>query len=118
MFTDRHLLRAGVAEIWVDKAERSPVEGRLTVFLGLVGRSIVSFKGLITATAALALVAAPTVAAAAPQAAVSVAPASESVEGDSALRGCGGFIVAIIAAAAIIAGIIIIANEDDEPNSP
>lgn len=74
-------------------------------------------KGLYTAMTALSLVAAPTMAAAAPASTPVTQPATESVEGENALRG-GGFIVAIIAAAAIIAAIIIIADEDDEPNSP
>ena len=75
------------------------------------------FKGLYTAMTALSLVAAPTIAAAAPVATPLTQPATESVEGENALRG-GGFIVAILAAAAIIVAIIIIADEDDEPNSP
>ena len=74
-------------------------------------------KGLYTAVTALSLVAAPTIAAAAPVSTPLTQPAAESVEGDNALRG-GGFIVAILAAAAIIVAIIIIAKEDDKPNSP
>ena len=74
-------------------------------------------KGLYTAVTALSLVAAPTIAAAAPIATPLTQPATESVDGENALRG-GGFIVAIIAVAAIVAAIIIIVDEDDEPNSP
>lgn len=75
------------------------------------------FKGLYTAVTALSLVAAPTIAAAAPVATPLTQPATESVDGDNALRG-GGFIVAIIALAAVVAAIIIIVDEDDKPNSP
>ncbi len=71
------------------------------------------FKKVVTATCAVALMAAPTVAAAqgAP-----VEPASESVEG-SELR--GGFIIPLIAIIAIILGILAAThNDDDPPTSP
>ena len=73
------------------------------------------FKGFIAATASVALMTAPTVAAA--QAAPEVAPASETVEGGSELR--GGFIIPLIAIVAIILGILAAIHEDeDPPHSP
>ncbi|HEX8580329.1 MAG TPA: hypothetical protein VIA98_06115 [Allosphingosinicella sp.] len=73
------------------------------------------FKGLITAATAVALVAAPTMAAAQ---SVEVAPATESVDGGNELR--GGFIIPLIAIVAIILGILAATNSDDDdlPNSP
>ncbi|HEY0148233.1 MAG TPA: hypothetical protein VGB70_04450 [Allosphingosinicella sp.] len=73
------------------------------------------FKGLIAATAAVALMAAPTVAAAQ---SVEVAPASETVTEGSELR--GGFIIPLIAIVAIILGILAATNDgdDDLPHSP
>jgi glycerol uptake facilitator-like aquaporin len=75
----------------------------------------VGFKGLITAAAAVALVAAPTMAAAQ---SVEVAPASESVNEGSELR--GGFIIPLIALVAIILGILAATQDDDDdlPQSP
>jgi glycerol uptake facilitator-like aquaporin len=75
----------------------------------------VGFKGLIAATAAVALMAAPTVAAAQ---SVEVAPASETVTEGSELR--GGFIIPLIAIVAIILGILAATNDgdDDLPHSP
>jgi glycerol uptake facilitator-like aquaporin len=70
----------------------------------------VGFKGLITATAAVALMAAPTVAAAQ---SVEVAPASETVSEGSELR--GGFIIPLIAIVAIILGILAAVHDDDDP---
>ena len=74
------------------------------------------FKGLIAATASVALMAAPTVATAqsAPE------PAKEEVEG-SELR--GGFIIPLIALIAIILGLCIATDQcggddDDLPHSP
>ena len=74
------------------------------------------FKGLIAATAAVALMTAPTVAAA--QSAPEVAPASESVDSGSQLR--GGFIIPLIAIVAIILGILAATHDDDDdlPHSP
>ena len=73
------------------------------------------FKALIAATASVALMTAPTVAAA--QAAPEVAPASETVEDGSELR--GGFIIPLIAIVAIILGILAALHEDeDPPHSP
>jgi hypothetical protein len=76
----------------------------------------VGFKGLIAATAAVALMTAPTVAAA--QSAPEVAPASESVDSGSQLR--GGFIIPLIAIVAIILGILAATHDDDDdlPHSP
>ena len=73
------------------------------------------FKGLIAATAAVALMTAPTVAAA--QSAPEVAPASESVSG-SELR--GGFVIPLIALIAVILGILAATHDDDDdlPHSP
>jgi glycerol uptake facilitator-like aquaporin len=75
----------------------------------------VGFKGLIAATAAVALMAAPTVAAAQ---SVEVAPASETVSEGSELR--GGFIIPLIALVAIILGILAATNDNDDdlPTSP
>lgn len=71
------------------------------------------FKKVVTAASAVALMAAPTVAAAQTTA---VEPASETVEG-SELR--GGFIIPLIALIAIILGICaatdVCGGDDDEP---
>jgi hypothetical protein len=74
----------------------------------------VGFKGIIAATAAVALMAAPTVAAAQTE----VAPATESIEEGSQLR--GGFIIPLIAIIAIILGILELINDDDHnlPKTP
>ena len=73
------------------------------------------FKRLIAATAAVALMAAPTMAAAQ---SVEVAPASESIDEGSELR--GGFIIPLIAIVAIILGILAATNDNDDdlPSSP
>ena len=72
------------------------------------------FKKVVTAACAVALMAAPTVAAA--QTAAPVEPASETVEG-SELR--GGFIIPLIAIIAIILGILAATSGgDDPPSSP
>lgn len=83
------------------------------------------FKGLIAATASVALMAAPTMAtaqssAAAARSATEVAPASETVDGEQ-LR--GGFIIPLIALIAIILGLcvgtdICGGDDDDLPHSP
>lgn len=84
------------------------------------------FKGLIAATASVALMTAPTMAMAQSSAAAStaatseVAPADETVEGEQ-LR--GGFIIPLIALIAIILGICAGTNvcggdDDDIPHSP
>ena len=81
------------------------------------------FKGLIAATASVALMTAPTMAAAqASSAAVrttEVAPAAETVDGEQ-LR--GGFIIPLIALIAIILGLcaadVVCGNDDDLPTSP
>lgn len=72
---------------------------------------------LYTALAALSLVAAPTLAAAAPVATPLTQPATESVDGDNALSG-GGFLIAALAVVAIGLGIYAAANSDDSANSP
>lgn len=82
------------------------------------------FKGIIAATASVALIASPTVAAAqASSAAVraaEVAPAAETVDGEQ-LR--GGFVIPLIALIAIILGIcagtdVCGGDDDDLPHSP
>ncbi|RYE96556.1 MAG: hypothetical protein EOO77_40760 [Oxalobacteraceae bacterium] len=76
------------------------------------------FKAFYTAMAALSLVAAPTIAAAAPIATPLTQPATESVDGDNALAGRGGFLIAALAIVAIGLGIYVVADSDDSPNSP
>ena len=82
------------------------------------------FKGIIAATASVALMAAPTMAAAQTSAAAArsaeVTPASETVDGEQ-LR--GGFIIPLIALIAIILGLcvgtdICGGDDDDLPHSP
>ncbi|HEX4738050.1 MAG TPA: hypothetical protein VH331_10870 [Allosphingosinicella sp.] len=78
------------------------------------------FKGLIAATASVALMATPTIAAAqqaAPAATTEVAPAGENASG-SELR--GGFIIPLIALVAIILGIIAATSHHHQnlPHSP
>jgi glycerol uptake facilitator-like aquaporin len=76
----------------------------------------VGFKGLFAATAAVALMTAPTVAAA--QSAAQVAPATETVDGGSELR--GGFIIPLLAIAAVVLGILAATSDDDDdlPTTP
>ena len=84
------------------------------------------FKGLIAAVAAVGLSATPAIAAANSAAATArvasaeIAPADETVEGDSELFGRGGFIIPLIAIVAIILGILAATNDDDDdlPHSP
>ncbi|MEA3002036.1 MAG: hypothetical protein QOH81_824 [Sphingomonadales bacterium] len=76
------------------------------------------FKGIIAATASVALMVTPTIAAAqqAAPAATEVAPAGENVSG-SELR--GGFIIPLIALVAIILGILAATHKNhDLPHSP
>ncbi len=74
------------------------------------------FKGLVAAATAVALSAAPTVAAAQMITPTQLAPADESVDG-SELR--GGFIIPGLAIILIIIAIVIIVeDEDDLPTSP
>ena len=80
-------------------------------------------KGLIAATAAIALTATPVMAAAtsSARAAATVAPAAETVGEDSQLRGRrGGFIIPLIALIAIILGILAATKDRDKdlPTSP
>jgi hypothetical protein len=76
----------------------------------------VGFKSLIAATTSVALIAAPTMAAAQTRSS-EVAPAAETVNGDQ-LR--GGFIIPLIALIAIILGILAATHDDDGdlPHSP
>lgn len=84
------------------------------------------FKGIIAATTAVALSATPVMAAAtstaaATRAATQVAPATETVDEGSELR--GGFIIPLIALIAIILGIcagtdVCGGDDDDLPTSP
>ncbi len=83
-----------------------------------------AFRRLIAAAASVALMTAPTMAAAqtspVPTAAQEVAPADETVEGEE-LR--GGFIIPLIALIAIILGLCVATDmcggdDDDLPTSP
>jgi hypothetical protein len=85
----------------------------------------VVFKGIIAATAAVALSATPVMAAAtstaaSARAATQVAPAAETVEEGSELR--GGWIIPLIAIVAIILGLCagtdVCGGNDDPPHSP
>jgi glycerol uptake facilitator-like aquaporin len=81
----------------------------------------VVFKGIIAATASVALMVTPAVAAAqssAQAATTEVAPAGETVTDGSQLR--GGFIIPLIALIAIILGLLAAThdNDDDLPHSP
>jgi hypothetical protein len=82
----------------------------------------VSFKGLIAATASVALMTVPTasMAQSAAATAAEVAPATEQAEG-SELR--GGFIIPLIALIAIILGLCVATDQcggddDDLPSTP
>jgi glycerol uptake facilitator-like aquaporin len=77
----------------------------------------VIFKGIIAATASVALMVTPAVAAA-QTAPTEVAPADETVTDGSQLR--GGFIIPLIALIAIILGILAATNDNDDdlPHSP
>jgi hypothetical protein len=79
----------------------------------------VKFKGIYAAVTALSLVAAPTLAAAAPIATPLTQPATESVEGENAFTG-SAVIIAILAVAAVGAGIYVAVDNDDDdlPTSP
>jgi hypothetical protein len=74
------------------------------------------FKGLYTAMTAITLIAAPTLAAAAPIGTPLTQPASETVQGDNALDGTE-IAVAILAVAAITAGIVA-GTSNNSPTSP
>lgn len=77
------------------------------------------FKGLYTAMTALTLVAAPTLAAAAPIATPLTQPATEAVAGDNAAIEGSSFIVLFAAVAAIGLGVYVAVDKNDsEPNSP
>ncbi|MFC7500391.1 hypothetical protein ACFQRC_14305 [Enterovirga sp. GCM10030262] len=72
------------------------------------------FKGLIAATAAVALAAAPAVAAANT---ANLAPATESVSGSQQMGSTGWFIAAL-ALLAVIGGIVAATGDSDTPVSP
>jgi hypothetical protein len=82
----------------------------------------VRFKGLIAAATSVALIATPTMVTAqtASAAAAEVAPATETVDEGSQLR--GGFIIPLIALIAIILGLCVASDQcgddDDLPHSP
>jgi glycerol uptake facilitator-like aquaporin len=81
----------------------------------------VIFKGIIAATASVALMVTPAVAAAqssAQAATTEVAPAGETITEGRQLR--GGFIIPLIAIIAIILGILAATNDNDDdlPHSP
>jgi hypothetical protein len=82
----------------------------------------VKFKGIYAAVTALSLVAAPTLAAAAPIATPLTQPATESVEGDNAFTGVtgGSVVIGILAIIAVGAGIYVAVDNDDDdlPTSP
>ena len=75
------------------------------------------FKGLIAATAAIALSVTPALAQAT---AAPVAPATETVDEGSEMFGRGGFIIPLIAIVAIVLGILAATSDDDDdlPVSP
>ena len=81
------------------------------------------FKGIIAATASVALMVTPALAAAqtasaARAATTEVAPAGETIDDGSQLR--GGFVIPLIALIAIILGILAATHDNDEdlPHSP
>lgn len=82
------------------------------------------FKGLVAAAAAISLSATPAIAAAngsaaaARAASVEVAPAGETVEGDSELFGRGGFIIPLLAIVLIAIGIYIAFVDDEDEELP
>jgi hypothetical protein len=80
----------------------------------------VVFKGLIAATAAIALSATPALAQANAASAPAVAPATETVDEGSEMFGRGGFIIPLLAVTAVILGLLILLDDDEEdlPTSP
>jgi len=82
------------------------------------GEVDVIFKGLIAATAAVALAATPAIAASNSASALSIAPAAESVDG-SELDGGANIVVVVLAIVAAGLGLWVILDGDDEkPVSP
>jgi hypothetical protein len=88
--------------------------------LSTKGEADVVFKGLIAATAAIALSATPALAQASRAPAAAVAPATETVDEDSEMFGRGGFIIPLLAVVAVVLGILILVDDDEEdlPTSP
>lgn len=88
-------------------------------FVSTKGEADVVFKGLIAATAAIALSATPALAQVNATSAA-VAPATETVSEDSEMFGRGGFIIPLIAVALVVIGILVLVDddEDDLPTSP
>ena len=72
------------------------------------------FKGLIVATAAVGLAAAPAVAAGQT---ANLAPASESVSGSQAIGGAN-WLIALLALLAVIGGVVAATSGSDAPVSP
>ena len=81
------------------------------------------FKGLIAAVAAVGLSATPAIAAAnssgaaARAASTEIAPASETVDGESEMFGRGGFIIPLLVVIVVLLGIYV-ALDDDEDGPP
>lgn len=79
------------------------------------------FKGLIAAVAAVGLSATPAIAAANSSAAAAraasaeVAPASETVEGESEMFGRGGFIIPLLVVIVVLLGIYVALDDDENP---
>lgn len=79
------------------------------------------FKGIVAATAAVALSVTPAVAAAngSAAAATAAAPSSETVTEGSEMFGSGGFIIPLLAVIAVILGILAATSDDEDlPSSP
>lgn len=93
---------------------------RFRAELSSKGDNKVVFKGLIAATASLALMATPAMSASAPAAAAAteVAPAGESAEGAEFIGG-GNFVIVVLALIAAGLGLwALLDNGDDSPASP
>ena len=88
--------------------------------LSTKGEADVVFKGLIAATAAIALSATPALAQVNAAAPLAVAPATETVEEGSEMFGNGGFIIPLVAVALVVLGVLVLIDNDDDdlPTSP